>query len=83
MRLFTAQMRSLLLPGYDRLDDLKRKFQRSLHDAEDPFSDCFGRKGGTVGSLRFPVTLMRTVMRVSARMFLTTSILLTIHSLRF
>lgn len=46
MRLFTALMLSRLLPGYDRLDDLKRKFQRSLHDAEDPFSDSFGRKGG-------------------------------------
>jgi hypothetical protein len=46
MRLLTALMLSLLLPGSDRLDDLKRKFQRSLHDAEDPFSDCFGRKMG-------------------------------------
>jgi len=31
MRLFTALMLSILLPEYDRLDDLKRKFQRSLH----------------------------------------------------
>jgi len=74
-------MLSRLFPGDDRLDDLKRKVRHSFHDAEDPFSDCFGRRGGTVGSLRFPVILMRMVMRVSARMFLTTSILLTISLL--
>jgi hypothetical protein len=79
MRLFTALMLFSLLPGNDRLDDLKRKFQRSLHEAEGtPLSDRFGRKGGTVGSLRFPAALIGMVMGGPASVFPTSRILLTI-----
>jgi hypothetical protein len=39
-------MVSLLHPGYDRLDDLKRKFQRSVHDVEDPSPIALGEGGG-------------------------------------
>ena len=35
-----------LLPGNDRSDDLKRKFQHSLHDAEDPALRSLWEKGG-------------------------------------
>jgi hypothetical protein len=81
MRLFAALIISHLFSGHDRWDDLKRKFRQFFYDVTDLFSNCFGWKMGTIVSLRFHIILMRMVMRISARMFLMSIILLAIYGL--